>query len=57
MHRRESSGRWVRQAERDASKREGLTTDERAKLKALEKENRALKKAKEILRLASAFFL
>jgi transposase len=52
----ETLRRWVRQAERDAGKREGLTTDERARLKALEKENRELKKANEILRLASAFF-
>lgn len=52
----ETLRRWVRQAERDTGKREGLTTDERAKLKALEKENRELKKANEILRLASAFF-
>jgi transposase len=52
----ETLRRWVRQAERDAGKREGLTTDERVKLKALEKENRELKKANEILRLASAFF-
>lgn len=33
-----------------------MTTNERARLKALEKENRELKKANEILRLASAFF-
>lgn len=52
----ETLRRWVRQAERDSGKREGLTTDERVKLKALEKENRELKKANEILRLASAFF-
>jgi transposase len=52
----ETLRRWVRQAERDAGMREGLTTDERARLKALEKENRELKKANEILRLASAFF-
>lgn len=52
----ETLRRWVRQAELDAGKREGLTTDERAKLKALEKENRELKKANEILRLASSFF-
>ncbi len=52
----ETLRRWVRQAERDSGKREGLTTDERARLKALEKENRELKKANEILRLASAFF-
>ena len=52
----ETLRRWIRQAERDAGKREGLTTDERVRLKALEKENRELKKANEILRLASAFF-
>jgi transposase len=52
----ETLRKWVRQAERDAGKREGLTTDERTRLKALEKENRELKKANEILRLASAFF-
>ena len=52
----ETLRRWVRQAERDAGKRERLTTNERARLKALEKENRELKKANEILRLASAFF-
>jgi len=52
----ETLRRWVRQAERDSGKRAGLTTDERARLKALEKENRELKKANEILRLASAFF-
>jgi len=47
---------WVRQAERDAGKREGLTTSERERLKQLEKENRELKRANEILRLASAYF-
>ena len=52
----ETLRRWGSQAERDSGKREGLTTDERARLKALEKENRELKKANEILRLASAFF-
>jgi transposase-like protein len=52
----ETLRRWVRQAERDTGKREGLTTDERARLKGLEKKNRELKKANEILRLASAFF-
>jgi transposase-like protein len=51
----ETLRRWVRQAERDAGKREGLTTDERARLKAPEKENRELNKANGILRLASAF--
>ena len=48
--------RWVRQAERDAGQRPGLTTDERARLKQLERENVELKRANEILRKASAFF-
>ena len=47
---------WVRQAERDAGMRPGLTTDERERLKALERENRELKQANEILRKASAYF-
>jgi transposase-like protein len=47
---------WVRQAERDTGKRAGLTTDERERLKALERENRELKQANEILRKASAYF-
>jgi transposase len=47
---------WVRQAERDTGSRAGLTTDERARLKALERENRELRQANEILRKASAYF-
>ena len=47
---------WVRQAERDARQRPGLTTDERQRLKDLERENRELKRANEILKLASAYF-
>ena len=47
---------WVAQAERDQGKRPGLTTDERARLKQLERENLELRRANEILRLASAFF-
>ena len=43
---------WVRQAERDRGERSGLTTSEREELKALQRENRELKKANEILRLA-----
>jgi transposase-like protein len=54
--RTESLRRWVRQAERDAGQRSGLTTDERARLKQLERENFELKRANEILRKASAFF-
>ena len=47
---------WVRQAERDSGQRGGLTTDERQRLKELERECRELKRANEILRKASAFF-
>ena len=47
---------WVRQAERDAGKRQGLTTDERTRMKALECEVRELRQANEILRKASAYF-
>ena len=47
---------WVRQAERNAGKRPGLTTDEQARLKQLERENFELRRANEILRLASAYF-
>jgi transposase len=52
----EALRRWVRQAERDAGQRPGLTTDERVRLKQLERENFELKRANEILRKASAFF-
>ena len=47
---------WVRRIERDQGKRAGLTTDERERLKALERENRELRQANEILRKASAYF-
>lgn len=52
----ETLRKWVRQTERDAGKRPGLTTSERERLKDLERENRELKRANEILRKASAFF-
>ena len=52
----ETLRRWVRQAERDAGHRPGLTTDERTRLKELERENFELKRANEILRVASAYF-
>ena len=52
----ESLRSWVKQADIDDGKRAGLTTDERARLKALEKENRELKRSNEILRRASAYF-
>jgi transposase len=54
--RTESLRRWVRQAERDAGKRPGLTTDERERLKQLEREVIELRRANEILRKASAYF-
>ena len=43
-------------AARDAGKRPGLTTSDRERLKELERENRELKRANEILRKASAYF-
>jgi transposase len=52
----QSLHRWVAQAERDAGKRAGLPTSERERLKELERENRELKRANEILRTASAYF-
>ena len=53
---RESLRRWVRQAERDQGRRPGVTSDERERLKALERENQELRRTNEILRKASAFF-
>ena len=47
---------WVRQAEREQGRRAGPTTDERERIKALERENRELRQANEILRKASAYF-
>ena len=52
----ETLRKWVRQAERDQGCRAGLTTDERERIKALERENRELRQANEILRKASAYF-
>jgi len=52
----ESLRRWVRQAERDQGRRAGTTSGERERLKELERENRELKRANEILRKASAYF-
>ena len=47
---------WVKKSEIDAGQREGLTTDERERLKKLERENKELRRANEILKTASAFF-
>ena len=52
----ETLRKWVRQAQRDAGYRPGLTTSERERLKELEREVRELKRANEILRKASAYF-
>ena len=47
---------WVKRDQTDSGVREGITTSEREQMKALERENRELRKANEILKLASAFF-
>jgi len=52
----ETLRRWVRQAERDQGLRAGSTTAEQERIKALERENRELRQANEILRKASAYF-
>src|SRR3954447_1675044 len=52
----ETLRKWVRQAERDAGQRLGTTTEERERIKTLERENRELRQANEILRKASAYF-
>ncbi len=52
----ETLRRWVRRTEVDVGKRAGTTTDEQERIRALERENRELRRANEILKLASAFF-
>jgi transposase-like protein len=47
---------WLKKAERDSGRASGLTTEMVARLKALERENRELRQANEILRKASAYF-
>jgi transposase-like protein len=47
---------WIRQHEVDDGQRPGLSTSEGQRIKELERENRELRKANEILKLASAFF-
>ena len=52
----ETLRQWVRRAETDSGQRPGLTTDERARVKELEREVKELRRANEILKAASAFF-
>jgi transposase len=52
----ETLRRWVRQSETDMGRRSGISTTDRDRLKKLERENRELKQANEILRKAAAFF-
>jgi transposase len=52
----ETLRKWVRRAETDDGLRPGLTTEGRERLKQLERENRELRRANEILKSASAFF-
>jgi transposase len=52
----ETLRKWVRQAEIDAGRRGGVTSDEQVRMKELERENRELRRANEILRKASAYF-
>ena len=48
--------KWVRRHEVDTGTRAGVTSEERERIKALERENKELRRANEILKLASAFF-
>jgi transposase len=52
----ETLHKWVRRAEVDSGRREGVTSNERTRIKELERENRELRRANEILRKASAYF-
>jgi transposase-like protein len=52
----ETLRRWVRRVETNEGRREGVTTSERERLKELERENRELRRANDILRTASAYF-
>jgi len=52
----ETLRKWVRRAEIDGGLRSGVSTEERARIKELERENRELRRANEILKAAAAFF-
>ena len=53
---RETLRQWVRRAETDSGRRPGLTTDERQKMRDLEREVKELRRANDILKSAAAFF-
>jgi transposase-like protein len=52
----ESLRKWLRRTQIDSGSRPGVTSDERSRMMELEKENRELRRANEILRMASAYF-
>ena len=52
----ETLRKWVRRTEVDTRRRDGLTSEEKARIKELERENRELRRANEILKKASAYF-
>jgi transposase len=52
----ETVRKWVNQADTDAGERPGVSTEDNAKIRRLEQENRELRRANEILKSASAFF-
>ena len=52
----ETLRRWMRQSQRDGGERPGLSTEDKARIRELERENFELRRANEILRKASAFF-
>ena len=52
----ETLRKWIRRDQVDSGSRQGVTTDERERLRALERENKELRRANEILKAASAFF-
>jgi transposase len=52
----ETLRKWIRRSEMDAGQRPGLTTEERKRLQELERENRELRRANEILKTAAVFF-
>ena len=52
----ETLRKWIRRDQVDSGSRQGVTTDEKERLRALERENKELRRANEILKAASAFF-